>query len=512
MNFEFFKLANVEENSVVTEDTYSLVVNGDDVQKTKNSLIRSKFYKDFTDDYIDWKNQQQSTSRKDIESYVKSLSSLDGTPYKGYIETSEDGTALFEVIGTNSDSKQHLEVFYETVVSGEVTKNLKVCDFYNSMTISSNTYSIVNNQLRHSDGSYGVTVNNISNRGDMENAGNVYIDSNLHVDGQIDSDNSVVVHGTNTNTVSIDGNKISLYNNNTGISLSHNNDECLTVGGTNNNPIEIKNVSDPTLNNSVANKNYVDTKDNDLRNDYIGRINSVINRTQSSSVCCIKRPYFYYDTDPQVEDYMFVGDSNIVPTIISTQIDTIVSIAITGQGIANKVEFLCAYYTLSNDEDVRYYNADVIYNKSNLNEYFIRVTIPNADIQDNPYVSNIYIVYLQSTTDINLPELVALRNPYDSNQVISNYSTSTQYTEGNYCYYPNSTNGSLYICTASTSGTWDSTKWVAVMARDSICDLHPSNIFVKCCHKFFPCSTRPSALRIRCWCNFNYYRVNTATT
>ena len=302
----------------------------------------------------------------------------------------------------------------------------------------------------------------------MENAGNVYIDSNLHVDGQIDSDNSVVVHGTNTNTVSIDGNKISLYNNNTGISLSHNNDECLTVGGTNNNPIEIKNVSDPTLNNSVANKNYVDTKDNDLRNDYIGRINSVINRTQSSSVCCIKRPYFYYDTDPQVEDYMFVGDSNIVPTIISTQIDTIVSIAITGQGIANKVEFLCAYYTLSNDEDVRYYNADVIYNKSNLNEYFIRVTIPNADIQDNPYVSNIYIVYLQSTTDINLPELVALRNPYDSNQVISNYSTSTQYTEGNYCYYPNSTNGSLYICTASTSGTWDSTKWVAVMARDSI--------------------------------------------
>ena len=52
MNFEFFKLANVDENSVVTENTYSLVVNGDAVQKSKNNLIRIKFYKNFTEDYI----------------------------------------------------------------------------------------------------------------------------------------------------------------------------------------------------------------------------------------------------------------------------------------------------------------------------------------------------------------------------------------------------------------------------------------------------------------------------
>ena len=468
MDFEFFKLANVEENSVVTEDTYSLVVNGNDVQKTKNNLIRSKFYKDFTDEYEEWASQQQATQRKDIETFVKTLITTDGVPYKGYIESTVGGTALFEVAGDNTNSKQHLEVFYESVVSGEVVKNLKVCDFYNSTTISNNIYYIIDGQLRHSDVSNLLLVNGIVNRGDLENTGSVHVDNNLHVDGHIDSDSSVDVHGTSTNTVSINGNKISLYNNNTGINLLHNNDECLTVEGTSNNPIEIKNVSDPTLSNSVANKNYVDNKANDLINDYVGRINSVINRTQSSSVCCIKRPYFFYDTDPQVEAYRFIGDSNIIPNIISTQEDTIVYIAITGQGIANNVEFLYAYYTLSNDEDVRYYNADVTYNRSNLNEYFIRVTIPNKDIQDNPYISNIYIVYLQSITDIELPELVALRNPYDSNQTISSYSTRTQYTEGNYCYYPNSTSGSLYICLSATSGTWDSTKWLAVMARDSI--------------------------------------------
>lgn len=467
MNFEFFRLANVEENSVVTEDTYSLVVNGDDVQKTKNSLIRSKFYKDFTDEYEEWASQQQATQRKDIETFVKTLITTDGVPYKGYIESTVGGTALFEVAGDNTNSRQHLEVFYESVVLGQTVKNLKVCDFYNSTTISSNTYSIINGQLRHSDESHDVTVNNIYNRGNLENIGNVYIDRDLHVDGHIDSDSTISVNKGFDNIL-IDGHSIELYNSNTGISLSHNNDECLTVESIGGDPIEIKNVADPTLNSSVANKEYVDAKDNDLRNDYIGRINSIINRTQSSSVCCIKRPYFYYDDDPQVEDYVFVGDSNITPNIISTQEDTIVSIVITGQGIANKVEFLCVYYTLNNDENTRYYNANVTYNRTNLNEYFIRATIPDTDIQSGPYATNIYIVYLQSTTDINLPELVALRNPYDSNQTISNYSTSISYSEGDYCYYPNSIEGSLYTCTASTSGTWDSTKWLAVKARDSI--------------------------------------------
>ena len=91
MDFEFFKLANVEENSVVTEDTYSLVVNGNDVQKTKNNLIRSKFYKDFTDEYEEWASQQQATQRKDIETFVKTLITTDGVPYKGYIESTVGG-------------------------------------------------------------------------------------------------------------------------------------------------------------------------------------------------------------------------------------------------------------------------------------------------------------------------------------------------------------------------------------------------------------------------------------
>lgn len=261
MNFEFFKLANVDENSVVTENTYSLVVNGDAVQKTKNNLIRSKFYKNFTEDYIEWRDQQQATQRKDIKTFVKTLISSDGTPYKGYIETSEDGTALFEVIGTSSDSKQHLEVFYKTTIDGQLSKCIDVYDFYNSNTVSSDTYEIVGNKIHHIDNSDYFKSKNIINSGTLENTGNSELKGNLKVNKNTEIDGTLVVNNSSNNSsIGINGYSINLYGQNTEIHLEHLNDENLTLSGHNNSPIEIRGVSNPTVDADAANKNYVDNK------------------------------------------------------------------------------------------------------------------------------------------------------------------------------------------------------------------------------------------------------------
>lgn len=47
------------------------------------------------------------------------------------------------------------------------------------------------------------------------------------------------------------------------------------------------------------------------------------------------------------------------------------------------------------------------------------------------------------------------------------YDTTTTYSEGNFAIYENT----LYVCTATTSGTWDSTKWTQTSVNDLIGDI-----------------------------------------
>lgn len=443
MNFEFFKLANVDENSVVTENTYSLVVNGDDVQKTKNNLIRSKFYKDFTDKYEEWASQQQATQRKDIETFVKTLITTDGIPYKGYIESTVGGTALFEVAGDNANSRQHLEVFYESIVSGEVVKNLKVCDFYNSTTISSNTYFIINGQIRHSDESNLLSVNNIVNRGDLENTGSVYVDDNLHVDGHIDSDSSVDVHGTSTNTVSINGNKISLYNNNTGINLLHNNDECLTVEDSGGDPIEIKNVANPTLNKSVANKIYVDNK--------IAQLNGRIDNLTIGG-----------DNAEAEEIVTFMTE----PVQISSSYTADTSVTLSGTNI-KLISFEWAFNTTT----AVVWRTDNL-SMTNVNGNGTSISLHVYDINNYHVQSSLIIfkiVYSRKAT-LNIPELTDLRAPFSPGQIIEEYNKRQSYLEGEKVIY----DGHYYICVRDADRLVDvpgqSSAWelLTVSARTNI--------------------------------------------
>lgn len=48
-----------------------------------------------------------------------------------------------------------------------------------------------------------------------------------------------------------------------------------------------------------------------------------------------------------------------------------------------------------------------------------------------------------------------------------NYNTSTTYNEGDYAVYQDI----LYVCTATTTGTWDSTKWEQTSVNDIIGDV-----------------------------------------
>lgn len=224
MNFEFFKLANVDENSTVSNDTFALVINENEVQKTKSNLLTSKFYKDFTDEYEEWASHQQQTQQNDIETFVKTLITQNGMPYVGYIESSIGGTAMFDVAGDGMDSKQHLEVFYETIVLGQTVKNLKVCDFYNSEVIAKDTYSIIDGQLKH-----------------------------------LDESDSLSIVG-NSNELVLTNNSINFRGASKEIFLTHENDGCLKVHGDNDNSIIVRGVATPESGTDAANKDYVDNK------------------------------------------------------------------------------------------------------------------------------------------------------------------------------------------------------------------------------------------------------------
>lgn len=415
MNFEFFKLANVEKNSVVTEDTYSLVVNGDNVQKTKNSLIISKFYKDFTNKYEKWASQQQDTQKKDIETFVKTLITTDGIPYKGYIESTAEGTALFEVAGDNINSKQHLEVFYESVVSGQTVNNLKVCDFYNSITISSNIYSIINGQLLHSDESNLLSTKSVSVNKNLDN-------------------------------ILIDGHSIKLYNSSTGISLSHNNDECLTVEGNGGIPIEIKNVEDPTLNKSAANKIYVDNKITQLN----GRIDNLT---------------IGGDNAEAEEIVTFITE----PVQISSSYTADTSVTLSGTNI-KLISFEWAFNINANAAVFRWRTNNLSMTDTNGDGTSISLHAYGTNNYDTQYNSIIFkIVYSRKAT-LNIPELTDLRTPFSPGQIIEEYNIRQNYLEGEKVIY----DGHYYICVRDADRLVDvpgqSSAWelLTVSARTNI--------------------------------------------
>lgn len=49
-------------------------------------------------------------------------------------------------------------------------------------------------------------------------------------------------------------------------------------------------------------------------------------------------------------------------------------------------------------------------------------------------------------------------------QIAAPYDSASSYTAGDYCTYGDG----FYVCTASTSGTWDASKWSAVTVGDGL--------------------------------------------
>ena len=187
MAYEFYKLADVDINNEVTEDTYSLVVNGEEVQKTKNTLIGTGSYKDFTSDY-------ESSSYSNMLDFVKSLSvEIDSPkPYDGYVLGTNE-YCIFEVSGTFSETKIRVQHYY---LSGN-EKHFEVYDYYNGSEINEENYKIIGNTI----------TKFINSSETIFNDQDVTIDGSLSVKDNADIGGNIVVDGNSSvgGTLSING-------------------------------------------------------------------------------------------------------------------------------------------------------------------------------------------------------------------------------------------------------------------------------------------------------------------
>lgn len=70
----------------------------------------------------------------------------------------------------------------------------------------------------------------------------------------------------------------------------------------------------------------------------------------------------------------------------------------------------------------------------------------------------------------NYPDALEFTANYDESAFeacnYSDYNPATSYVSGDYARH----DGVIYICTASTTGAWDSTKWTAIAVELRLCD------------------------------------------
>lgn len=465
MSYDFSKLSRVPENNVLTDNTYSLIVNNDEVEKTHyESLINN--IQDYSADCAEWIRTQQQAARANPISYIRSLTPVEVeggyAPRTGYINYS-NYFYMFTVMVDVSTTWYKIE---------EIDKNLNTYTEY-LYDQSNLVEKIIKDEEDGTDYQTSVVFSNITG---MTVNGDVEIDGKLEVADDAEFDNNVTFKSrvTAENPIIIDESHIILNGSTSYLEFHGDNAEVnlreedgnLRVFSQNDESARIINVENPVGNLDAANKQFVESQDNLLKNDLLARINNRLSTTSSTGeICKIVRVLFEWDD--QLEDFI-VGDwgAGTGSTVLNFQTRFLYSI--NPSGGSKKINFLTAYYQLYNDSTLHYDLLDLSYGPTNDTTYSM---FAEVDHESGPFSGGIvkfWFVYLISDSNIVLPELTALRTPYNYSGTINNYSSSTNYAIGDYCYYPNSTTGRLYKCIAATTGTWDSNDWEEVYARDSI--------------------------------------------
>lgn len=480
MSYDFTKLSQVDINDAVDNSTYSLVVNGDEVQKTSYTNLLNKNYVDYSSDceiYID--GHSGSTPIDYILTLTPTETSNGVLPNQGFI-IYNNYYYLFIVFVNDATIDINNPVYWYEIKKSEIGGQILTCYTYNSL--ANNPIEIITKDLNGTDFITTVAFDNIDNISINNNAdigNNLSIGGGLSVNSgtelhNLDVYGNIQVSGQNGDTL-INDQKIEFSDGYGDANIKYaGNDELLLFGHSNESqPIKVHGIDTPVSNNDAVNKKYVDDKDNALQtnlqlyvddadhyiwNELSNRINSIVSQTSSNDkICVIKQEEFVWDDSR----HLYRSDNGIA-TINAAE--TQVTFDLNTNYYPYEVAFIGAIYNKGSQD---WY----LVNEENINvgesTYLSMSVIKNVSYPSN-WIETFIFSYLVIVDSISIPELTALRGPYDYSGTINDYSTSTTYHEGDYCYYPNSTNGRLYICTATTNGSWDSSDWQAVEARYSV--------------------------------------------
>lgn len=234
MPFKFFKLADVRENEVISENTDVLVVNGEEVERTPAQLFNTggSSYKDISDDYATWAQENTPSAIGEAVSvmlFVKTIG-VEDKPcvyYFNAVGAVYSGMCVVEVYGSNVEIMRHAEYAYCKFSSGVFTYYLEEADFINNENIYSS-------RIEPTTGGWLKTI-----VGGLLNV-------ELEISSRQGKFSQFVELGTDD-----DADNAYLSNDDGNIALSNNNST----------PVKIENVETPTANTDAANKSYVDSHD-----------------------------------------------------------------------------------------------------------------------------------------------------------------------------------------------------------------------------------------------------------
>lgn len=234
MPFKFFKLADVRENEVISENTDVLVVNGEEVERTPARLFNTggSSYKDISDDYATWAQENTpSAIGEDISVmlFVKTIG-VEDKPciyYFNAVGPVCSGMCVVEVYGSNVEIMRHAEYAYCTFSSNRFIYYLEEADFINNENIyASHIESTTDGWLKTIIGGF--------------------LNVELEISSRQGKFSQFVKLGTEYNS-----DNVYLSNDDGNIALSNNNST----------PVKIENVGTPTANTDATNKSYVDSHD-----------------------------------------------------------------------------------------------------------------------------------------------------------------------------------------------------------------------------------------------------------
>lgn len=497
MSYDFSKLSRVPINDSVTDNTFTLVVNNDEVEKTPYGNVVSNI-KDYTEDYNSYSLTHPGSSPID---FIRSLTPIridtQTVPRQGYLTymyfyyTFEvfcsTNSTWYKITEVNSNQSKLTEYLYSpTRLIEQVQKkyaganpesgtyfitpigfeDVRIFNCSGDADISGDLYvngisylkeieadSIklkgTNKEINIDASSISLHDETLNNDITIEEDGNgkLSIDENVIVDGTIEAQavkGNVVapnVHiGTNsTPYIDINSTTIDFTGSNSGVQIKHDGNGNLVVAeGTSD--TKITGLASPTNSSDAVNKQYVDTNVAQLN----GRINNLIVGGDNT----------------KGEEIAVLFIDGVIPSggVATT------SISLTGQ-LTKLISFAWAWST--NGEDIEWKCDNMICEDSSGSGTSFTLTV---NCGDGPEVW--FRVVYSKKANLIVPELVDLRQPFDYTGTWppNAYSTSSSYTKGDYVTYDDE----IYVCVApsgtTVTGTWNSSYWEVVTARLNIQD------------------------------------------